>query len=81
MWIVVDKRSARAKKILPRGFVLWGWDADPEYDEREGAEWLNLHPKKWNAHVQYACGAGTLIESLWRALGAPHSRAPRVWMR
>ena len=54
MWIVVDKRSARAKKILPRGFVLWGWDADPEYDEREGAEWLNLHPKKWNAHVQYA---------------------------
>ena len=51
---LTDTRSDRAKKILPRGFVLWAWDADPEYDEPAGEEWINLHPKKWNAHVQYA---------------------------
>lgn len=50
---LTDTRSSRAKAILPCGFVLWGWDADPEYDEREGQEWLQLHPKKWNADAQY----------------------------
>ena len=44
----------RAKQILPRGFVLWGWDADKDYDEKAGEEWLSLHPKKWNRHVQYS---------------------------
>jgi hypothetical protein len=49
-----DKRSARARKILPAGAVLWAWDADPEFDEQAGEEWLVLLPKKWNKHVQYA---------------------------
>ena len=72
-----DKSSARAKKILPAGAVLWAWEADPEFDEPAGEKWLVLIPKKWNKHVQYA----------WRfdprALGAQGSararpRAPRI---
>ena len=34
--------------------MLWAWDADPEYDEEAGEEWLFLKPDKWNQHVQYA---------------------------
>ena len=49
-----DTRSARAKKILPAGALLWGWEADPEYDEVAGEQWLILLPQKWNKHVQYA---------------------------
>ena len=45
---LTDTKSARAKKILPAGAVLWAWDADPEFDEQEGEQWLFLLPKKWN---------------------------------
>ena len=45
---LTDKRSARAKKVLPAGAVLWAWDADPEFDEQAGEQWLFLLPKKWN---------------------------------
>ena len=38
----------------PAGALLWAWDADPEYDECAGQQWLVLHPDKWNKHVQYA---------------------------
>ena len=34
--------------------MLWAWDADPEYDEPAGEQWLVLRPDKWNAQVQYA---------------------------
>ena len=51
---LTDRSSARAKKVLPAGAVLWGWDADPEYDEPAGEKWLFLLPKRWNKHVQYA---------------------------
>ena len=36
------------------GAVLWAWDADPEFDEKEGEQWLILLPKKWNprTHTQ-----------------------------
>ena len=51
---ITDKSSARAKKILPAGAVLWAWEADPAYDEPAGEKWLVLIPKKWNKHVQYA---------------------------
>ena len=47
------KRSARAKKVLPAGAVLWAWDADPEFGEAGGEQWLMLLPKKWNKHVHY----------------------------
>eukprot|EP00966_Prymnesium_polylepis_P333741 7389166-Prymnesium_polylepis.1 len=37
---LTDKRSSRAKKILPAGALLWAWDADPEFDEAAGEQWL-----------------------------------------
>ena len=43
-----DKRSKRARSVLPAGAVLWAWDADPEFDEEAGEQWLFLLPKKWN---------------------------------
>ena len=43
-----DKRSARCTKPLPGGTVLWAWDADPEFGEVAGEQWLTLLPKKWN---------------------------------
>ena len=51
---LTDKRSKRAQKILPGGAVLWAWDADPEFDEAAGEQWLILLPKKWNpkTHTQ-----------------------------
>ena len=45
---LADKRSARAQQILPGGAVLWAWDADPEFEEAAGEQWLVLLPKKWN---------------------------------
>ena len=33
---LTDQRSARAKKILPAGALLWAWDADPDRDEAAG---------------------------------------------
>ncbi|KAL1524416.1 hypothetical protein AB1Y20_019311 [Prymnesium parvum] len=43
-----DKRSPRARSILPGGAVLWAWDADAEFDEVAGEQWLILLPSKWN---------------------------------
>ena len=37
---LTDTRSARAKKLLPAGMVLWAWDADPEFGEVAGEQWL-----------------------------------------
>ena len=51
---LTDKRSSRAKKILPAGALLWEWDADPQFDEQAGEQWLILLPKKWNTQQQYA---------------------------
>ena len=50
---LTDTKSARARKVLPAGAVLWAWEADPEYDEPAGEEWLFLRPEKWNAHNIY----------------------------
>ena len=49
-----DKRSARARAILPAGMVLWAWDADPEFEEGAGEKWLGLLPKKWNKQQLYS---------------------------
>jgi hypothetical protein len=51
---LTDKRSQRAKKILPAGALLWAWEADRDYNEGAGEQWLVLLPEKWNRHVQYA---------------------------
>ena len=45
---LTDKRSQRAKNLLPGGAVLWAWDADPEFGEVAGEKWLVLLPNKWN---------------------------------
>eukprot|EP00966_Prymnesium_polylepis_P134088 3099558-Prymnesium_polylepis.1 len=45
---LTDKRSPRARKILPAGAVLWAWDSDPNFDEQAGEQWLILLPQKWN---------------------------------
>ena len=45
---LTDKRSKQARNILPGGAVLWAWDADPDFDEAAGEQWLVLLPSKWN---------------------------------
>ena len=50
---LTNKRTKAARKVLPAGALLWAWDADPEFDERAGEQWLILLPKKWNKHVHY----------------------------
>ena len=74
---LTDKASARAKKILPAGAVLWGWDADPEYDEPAGEKWLVLLPSKWNKQVQYAWRYDP-CELAPQGSPRPPPRAPRV---
>ena len=50
---LTDRRSPRAQKVLPAGAVLWRWEADPDFDEKAGEQWLILLPKKWNQQQQY----------------------------
>ena len=50
---LTDTRSARAKKILPAGALLWRWEADKDFDEQAGEAWLILLPNKFNRHVHY----------------------------
>ena len=47
-------RARAGRSILPGGAVLWAWDADPDFDEQAGEQWLILLPKKWNpkTHTQ-----------------------------
>ena len=49
---LTDKRSAKARTVMPGGAVLWAWDADPEFEEVAGEQWLVLLPKKWNPKTQ-----------------------------
>ena len=51
---LTDKRSPRARKVLPAGMVLWAWDADAEFDEKAGEQWLALLPSKWNSPTHKA---------------------------
>ena len=50
---LTDQRSARARKILPAGALLWAWDANADFNEREVEMWLILLPDKWNRQVHY----------------------------
>ena len=72
-----DKKSTRAKQILPAGALLWAWNADPAFDEEAGEEWLILLPQKWNRHVQYAWRYDPL-ELLPSGCARPPPRAPQV---
>jgi hypothetical protein len=33
--------------------VLWAWEADPNFNETAGEEWLFLTPQKWNKHLHF----------------------------
>ena len=46
-----DKRTARGKKLLPAGAVLWAWEADADFDEQAGEQWLTLLREKFNSQV------------------------------
>ena len=50
---LTDTKSARAKKILPAGALLWAWEADADFEEKAGEQWLILLPDKWNRQVHY----------------------------
>ena len=73
-----DKRSKRCQKLLPAGrALLWAWEADPEYNEAAGEQWLVLNPKKWNKAINMCNthGAGIHASSLLRAAHAhPYAR-------
>ena len=79
---LTDKRSARAKKILPAGALLWAWDADPQYDEAAGEQWLVCCSRRSGTSKQVAYSwrydpcelAGSTAQN--RARRAP--RAPHV---
>ena len=68
---MTDKRSGRARKVLPAGAVLWAWDADPEFDEQAGEQWLFLLPSKWNPSTQKQVYSWRYDP---RELGAAHAR-------
>jgi hypothetical protein len=53
---LTDRRSPKARTVLPAGMVLWAWDADPEFGEAAGEQWLALLPQKWNPPRQLLYG-------------------------
>ena len=75
---LTDKRSKRAQKVLPAGAVLWAWEADPEYDEEAGEQWLVLHPDRWNKHTQYAWRYDPSELGIGRPAAARPARPPRA---
>lgn len=51
---VSHKETAKSRKILPAGAVLFEWEADDKFDESAGQQWLILDPVKWNKQTQMA---------------------------
>ena len=45
---LTDRRSKRARAVLPAGMLLLGWEADASFAEKPGEIWLALLPSKWN---------------------------------
>ena len=33
--------------------MLWAWEADADFDEQAGEQWLTLLPEKFNSSVWY----------------------------
>lgn len=46
-------RKVRGRKLLPAGALLWAWEADPEFDEAPGEQWMILLPSKWKQQQVY----------------------------
>ena len=80
---LTNKRSSRARKILPGGALLWAWDADPERGELAGEQWLILLPTKWNKQVHYGwrfdpCELSKSVGKSSASSGAKRAREGRV---
>ena len=67
---VTTKRTPRCQSILPAGAVLWAWDADPDFEEAAGEQWLVLLPKKFAKQQHYSWRLDP------RELGAVQGTAP-----
>ena len=52
-------------------------EADAEYDEEEGEEWLFLLPSKWNKHVHYGWRYDP-CELAPQSAARPPPRAPQL---
>ena len=65
--------------VLPAGAVLWAWEADPEFDEPAGEQWLTLLPAKFNAQVWYGwrLDPRELVQAPAQQPGAAHARGRR----
>ena len=74
---LTDTKSGRSKKVLPAGAVLWAWEADADYDEQAGEEWLFLLPNKWNKHVHYGWRYDPCELGL-QGVARPPPRAPQL---
>eukprot|EP00965_Chrysotila_dentata_P083559 2756690-Pleurochrysis_carterae.AAC.4 len=51
---ISDKKTERARTLLPARAIHFFWPADPERDEPERYKWTILNPVKWNKDVQNA---------------------------
>ena len=45
-WTCLDFSQEQTEILSNR--VLWEWDADAEFGEAAGQQWLHLLPQKWN---------------------------------
>ena len=75
-----DKRSKRTQSILPAGALLWAWEADADFGEEAGEQWLLLKPDKFNKQTQYAWrydGCELTPGGELKPLGQPRSAAAR----
>jgi hypothetical protein len=77
---LTDKRSSRAKKVLPAGAVLWAWDADPDFDEKAGEQACHGDQQRVagaacaGAHVAISCICDCVFSKVART--TPSSRGP-----
>ena len=71
---LTDKRSKLARTLLPAGAVLWAWDADPEFDEVAGEQWLTLLPKKWKRQQHYSWRYAPAELARMRGVAPPERR-------
>lgn len=58
---LTDRRSSRARAILPGGALLWAWDEDSEFNEKAGEWWVRILLAKQMEPIESVC--------VWMALG------------
>ena len=69
-----DTRSARAKKILPAGALLWAWEANTEFEEVAGQVWLILIP---NSNLLISIISRSTMGGAWIQSRSPRIAPPR----